>query len=74
MSADPAVYYDYKTILEEIAAASAEESVGNGYRAGMEFLQMYRSEYEYELEETIQAFSLEVYTSAYEKVRDENTE
>lgn len=72
ISADPAAYYDYEKILKKLAATPEDESVLNGYCAGREFIQMYMTEYEYELEDTIQGFSLEDYTFAYEKTGEEN--
>jgi hypothetical protein len=70
MSADPALYYDYEQILKEIAA-SEDLSPLSGYHAGQRFLQMYMTEFEYELKNAISAFSLEDYTFAYKKANEE---
>ena len=71
MSADPADYFDYETILKRIVVESSEENVSNGYRAGCEFLQMYMTEYEYELGDTLSKFSLEDFSLAYEEAKEE---
>ena len=73
MSADPAAFFDYEEILKKRITSQEDESVLNGYCAGREFLQMYMTEYEYELEETIQAFSLDDYTFAHQKAYKDNT-
>ena len=70
MSADPSAYYDYEQILKEIVS-SEDSSPLSGYQAGRDFLQMYMAEYEYELEDVISAFSLEDYTFAYKKAKEE---
>ena len=70
MSADPSAYYAYEQILKEIVS-SEDSSPLSGYQAGRNFLQMYMAEYEYELEDVISAFSLEDYTFAYKKAKEE---
>jgi len=72
MSADPACFCEYERILKSKTGIQEDETVMNGYGAGCDFLQMYMTEYEYELEETIQRFSLEDFTSAYEKAKAED--
>lgn len=67
MSADPAVYCEYEEILKRIISGGEDETPVSGYRAGREFLQMYMDEFDYELEETLQAFGLDEYAFAYER-------
>lgn len=74
MSADPAAYFDYETILKSLTVNPENKTVANGYTAGQKFLQMYMTEYEYELEETIENFLLDNYTLAYEKVSAESAQ
>lgn len=71
MSADPASFYDYEKILEKSVTNQEDESIQNGYCAGKEFIRMYMTEYEYELGDVMQMFSLDDYTFAYEKVGEE---
>ena len=74
MSADPAAYADYENILKRKTLAKEDETALNGYVAGREYMQMYMTEYEYELEDTIKNFSLDDYSLAYEKVGVEGTQ
>lgn len=71
VSADPADFCDYETILQKGMEGQEDEPVRSGYRAGRAFLQMYMDEYGYELEEALAAFSLDEYTFAYEKAGEE---
>lgn len=70
MSADPAAYADYESLLKGRLRTGEDETVQNGYAAGGEFMQMYMTEYGYELEEAVKHFSLEDYSLAYEKADD----
>ena len=67
LSADPAVYCEYAEVLQNLLSADNTPSILLGYQAGREFIQLYMDEYEYDLEKTLQAFSLEDYTYAFEK-------
>lgn len=73
LSADPGVYFEYKEILCKLISDGEGETPLNGYCAGRSFIQMYITEFEYELEDTLLAFSLEDYSCAYEKLSLENT-
>lgn len=64
-SADPAAFYDYEKLLKRKVTTQEDESLLNGYCAAREFLQLYMREYEYDLKDAIQRFSLEDYTFAY---------
>ena len=72
MSADPAAYFDYETILKSLNPDIENETADSGYAAGQKFLQMYAEEYEYELQETIENFIFDDYALAYEKVSVES--
>lgn len=74
MSADPAAYFDYENILKSRITTTEDETVLNGYIAGQEYMQMYVTEYEYELKSAIQKFSLDDYALAYEKANAESTQ
>ena len=74
VSADPAAYYDYEKILKSRVTAEEDATLLNGYTAGREFLQMYMTEYEYELGDTIEKFSLDDYSIAYEKLKQQNAQ
>lgn len=74
MSADPAAYFDYEDILKNLISESKEETVLNGYAAGREYLQMYMTEYEYDLEAAIEKFSLDAFSLAYEKANTYTTD
>lgn len=74
ISADPAAYFDYEKILKNIVTVPEDETTLNGYVAGREYLQMYMTEYEYELEWAIKKFSLDDFSFAYEKVSAESTQ
>lgn len=73
MSADPAAYFDYEKILTSKITTAGDETALNGYVAGREYMQLYMTEYEYELEGAIQEFSLDDYSLAYEKANAEST-
>ena len=74
MSADPAAYADYENILKRKTTTKENETVLNGYVAGREYMQMYMTEYEYELEDAVKKFSLDDYSLAYEKAGIEGTQ
>lgn len=74
VSADPAAYYDYEKILKSRVTPEEDATLLNGYTAGREFLQMYMTEYEYELGDTIEKFSLDDYSNAYEKLEQQNAQ
>lgn len=74
ISADPAAYFDYENILKSKISSADDETVLNGYVAGREFMQLYMTEYEYELDDAVNKFSLNDYSFAYEKVNTENTQ
>ena len=74
ISADPAAYYDYEKILKSMIAAPEDETVLNGYAAGRGYMQMYMTEYEYELESAIQKYSLDDFSLAYGKVSAEGAQ
>lgn len=74
MSADPAAYFDYEKILKSMIATTEDETALNGYVAGREYMQIYMMEYEYELEDAIKNFSLDDFSSAYEKVTAESAQ
>lgn len=65
MSADPAAYADYENILKRKVMTKEDKTVLNGYVAGREYIQMYITEYEYELEDAAKNFSLDDYSFAY---------
>ena len=74
MSADPAAYADYEDLLKTKLRGEEDETILNGYFAGREYIQMYMTEYEYELEDVFNGFSLEDYSFAYEKANKEDPE
>lgn len=74
VSADPAAYADYENLLKRKTTAKEDETVLNGYIAGREYMQMYMTEYEYELEDAVKNFSLDDYSLAYEKAGVESTQ
>ena len=74
VSADPAAYADYENLLKPKTTAKGDETVLNGYIAGREYMQMYMTEYEYELEDAVKNFSLDDYSLAYEKAGVEGTQ
>ena len=65
---------DYENILKYKISTKEDETVLNGYVAGREYMQMYMTEYEYELEDAIKNFSLDDYSLAYEKANTEGTQ
>ena len=65
LSADPAVYYEYEEILQNLLSTDNTPSILLAYQAGREFIQMYMDEYAYDLELALQAFSLEDYSAAF---------
>jgi len=68
MSADPAVYSEYKDILFRIFSEDGVEDPRHGYHAGREFIQMYMEQYDYALEDVVLLFSYEDYSAVYERI------
>jgi len=65
-SADPAVYAEYEEILLKKTSTAGTQTILHGYQSGREFIQIYMDEYEYDLAQTLEEFSLEDYTFAFE--------
>ncbi len=69
LSADTAAYEDYEKFLDECLKNSKEEDVKTAFAASMKYLEFYRDEFGFEIDEIIKSLSIEEYEEYFNKLQ-----
>ena len=67
-SADPAVFEDFSDCLHFCFAEAGIEDVTTAFNASVRFLEMYRDEFGFELDDYIEQLSIDLYKQEFEKL------
>lgn len=66
-SADPAVYEDFSDCLNICFTESEKADIATAFKASIRFLEMYRDEFGFELDDYIEQLSIDLYKNEFEK-------
>lgn len=67
-SADPAVYEDFSDCLNFCFAETGKTDIATAFNASIRFLEMYRDEFGFELDDYIEQLSIDLYKQEFEKL------
>lgn len=67
-SADPATYEDFTDCFNLCFAETQKENIATAYSASIKFLEMYRDEFGFDIDEYIKKLSFDIYKTEFEKV------
>lgn len=67
-SADPAVYEDFSDCLHSCFAETGKTDVDTAFKSSIRFLEMYRDEFGFELNDCIERLKIDLYKKEFEKL------
>lgn len=65
-SADPAVYEDFSDCLNSCFAETEKTDITTAFKASIRFLEMYRDEFGFELNDYIERITIDLYKKEFE--------
>lgn len=69
MSADPAAYADFNDYLNFYCAQTNQKDVVSAHKASIRFLEMYRDEFDFKIDNYIEKLTFELYKEEFENLR-----
>lgn len=67
-SADPAVYEDFSDCLNFCFAETGKTDIATAFKSSIRFLEMYRDEFGFELNDYIERLTIDLYKREFEKL------